>query len=380
MRLKRLVTYTLAAATLLCTASCIKDEAANAEADIISVTLPEDILTGTEIEYDLSYDETLGAYPINIEVYDGTDLTALAPEFELTPGATIEPESGSTHDFTNAVYYTVTSEDRNWQRRYAINIGYPETTEIPTTYNFETVRTVSYSTSNYYVFYEAAEGCSTLTWGSGNQGFALTGTYTADGFPTTISADGRTGNCLQLITRSTGSLGTMVNMPIASGNLFIGTFNIGNALTDALAATRFGTTFRHKPTKLTGYYKYTAGDSFYDGGSYTDQEDMFNIYALFYETSDDLQTLDGYIVKNDYEDDSMVAVAVIDNPKETDEWTYFELDFDYDRYGKTVDAAKLANGQYNISIVLASSKNGDEFKGAVGSTLLVDDMKLEYED
>ena len=167
---------------------------------------PAEMLTGTDIDYNRPYDKSLNAYPIYIEVNNGTDLTRLAPTFELTEGASIEPANGSTQNFTNPVRYTVTSEDKNWHRTYAINIHYPETKSIPTVFNFENVKTVPYNKNEYYVLYEAASGYSTLTWSSGNQGFALTGSgYTPNDFPTSISPNGRTGNCLQLITRKTGS-------------------------------------------------------------------------------------------------------------------------------------------------------------------------------
>lgn len=51
MRLKDLLTCTIG--IFLCT-SCIKDEAPNAEADIEKCILPADILSGTEIDYNLS--------------------------------------------------------------------------------------------------------------------------------------------------------------------------------------------------------------------------------------------------------------------------------------------------------------------------------------
>ena len=82
MRLKDLLTCTIG--IFLCT-SCIKDETPNAEADIEKCILPADILSGTEIDYNLPFDESLNAYPIYIEVNNGTDLTAQAPTFELTP-------------------------------------------------------------------------------------------------------------------------------------------------------------------------------------------------------------------------------------------------------------------------------------------------------
>ena len=374
MRLKDLLTCTIG--IFLCT-SCIKDEAPNAEADIEKCILPADILSGTEIDYNLPFDESLNAYPIYIEVNNGTDLTAQAPTFELTPGATINPASGTTHNFTKPVRYTTTSEDGKWHRTYAISLHYPSTTNMPTSFHFETVKKVS----NYYVFYEEAPGHATLTWASGNQGFALTGGGNSpEEYPTTISSEGRSGNCLKLVTHTTGDLGNKVGKPIAAGNLFIGKFELLNALGDALAATKFGTTFYYQPTKLTGYYKYKAGPKFYENGEYTDRKDVFNIYALFYEKDDKVQTLDGHIATNNYEHPNMVALAIIDQADavETEEWKRFELPFDYERFGKTIDLEKLAKGQYNISIILSASKNGDEFKGAPGSTLLIDDLEIEY--
>ena len=52
MKLKNLFTCTVTG-LLLCT-SCIKDEAPNAEADILSCILPAEMLTGTDIDYNLS--------------------------------------------------------------------------------------------------------------------------------------------------------------------------------------------------------------------------------------------------------------------------------------------------------------------------------------
>lgn len=43
--------------------------------------------------------------------------------------------------------------------------------------------------------------------------------------------------------KNTGSFGAGVNMPIAAGNLFIGKFDVSNALADALRATQFGLPF-----------------------------------------------------------------------------------------------------------------------------------------
>lgn len=367
---------------LLCT-SCIKDEAPNAEADILSCTLPRDILENPNIpiDVDVTFDEDINAYPIKAEVIAGTDLTKIAPEFTLTPGATITPGSSEIQDFTSPIRYVVVSEDKHWSRIYQLTITAKENPKpedpptIPTTFNFENVKQVS----DYYVFYDKGE-TKTLEWASGNEGFAWTGSGgSPDKFPTTQVNNGKDGKCLKLETMLTGPLGNMVKKPIAAGNIFIGKFNLGVAISRPLEATLFGTPFNFKPTRLVGYYKYKAGPKFYQNGEYTNKKDIFNIYAIFYEKTDNIQTIDGHIARNNYEHDNMVALAVINDPHETDQWERFSIDFDYKRYGKSIDDEKLKAGKYNISIIFASSKDGDIFEGAPGSTLLIDNVELEYE-
>lgn len=106
-----------------------------------------------------------------------------------------------------------------------------------------------------------------MEWASGNAGYAMTGVAkTADDYPTFQITDGKAGKCLSLVTRSTGFFGQIAGMPIAAGNLFIGSFDVSNAMSNPLKATKFGLPFRHVPTYLAGYYKYKAGDQFTEGG------------------------------------------------------------------------------------------------------------------
>ena len=93
-------------------ASCIKDEAPNAEADITGISFEEDVLASARFNLNPSYNDNLQAYPILVKVKEGTPLNKLSPLFELTPGATISPESGSEHDFSDGkrVKYRLGSE------------------------------------------------------------------------------------------------------------------------------------------------------------------------------------------------------------------------------------------------------------------------------
>ena len=215
-----------------------------------------------------------------------------------------------------------------------------------------------------------------VVWASGNAGYAMTGVAkTADDYPTFQIANGKNGKCLSLVTRSTGFFGGLVGMPIAAGNLFIGSFDVNNAMSNPLQATKFGLPFRHVPTYLAGYYKYKAGDQFTEGGKPVEgKRDICDIYAIMYETSVSVPTLDG---TNAFTSPNLVSMARIKDAKETDEWTYFKLPFTT-LPGKFIDKEKLTMGKYNISSVFTSSLEGDHFNGAIGSTLLIDEAELIY--
>lgn len=372
--------------TILSITSCIQEEALNTEADIESVSLPGDVLVRF-VELDAITDASNGKiHPIVLYVKKGTDVTRLAPELTLTPGATVIPQSGTVLDFSTPQSYLVTSEDGQWQRKYSIEVT--STGFTSNQYDFEHVRLGG--NGKYHIFYETDQlGIETMTWASANPGFALTD-YTLSQptqFPTYQADGGRNGSkCLTLVTRKTGSLGSSVNMPIASGNLFIGSFNLANALTNALKATQFGSQFDRIPTSLHGYYKFKAGETFYELDTSAedklkpipDRKDIFNIYAVFYESTEDNPVLDGTNVLAE-DNEQIISVAQIKDAHETDEWTEFTLPFQV-REGKSIDATKLAEGKYNLTIVFASSIRGDYFEGAPGSTLCIDEVTLNYEE
>lgn len=372
MRLKNLIACFFLGITV---ASCIQDEAPNAEADIETCTVPGDVL---------NRDAVIENDRITLIVKVGTDITTLAPQFTLTSGASVIPASGSTLDFTNPQFYEVTSEDGISKKRYEVKVTFSGVTN--TTYHFENARLDR--DGKYQIFYETdAQGKETMSWASGNPGFGLTGvTGGSDVYPTRQSPNGYQGKCLALTTRKTGSLGNLVNMPLAAGNLFLGTFDVLNALTNALTSTRFGLPFNYTPTYLKGYYKFKPGDTFYvldlSRGDklkpVPGQKDICDFYAVFYEVPSNGKPLDGTNILEE-NNPNVVSIARIDNAKETDEWTSFNLPF-IPQNGKTVDPEKLKAGLYNLAIVFSSSIRGAYFEGAPGSTLYIDEIELSYEE
>lgn len=344
--------------------ACIREEAPNAEADILSCTVPGDVLRAVP---------EIGNESVTLYVRSEVDLKSLAPEFTVTEGATIEPESKTVRDFSSPQVYTVTSEDGLWHKDYTVRCVM---SNIGTKYDFERVR-MEPKNGRFQIFYDIFSEGDTVDWGSGNAGYALTGMASSvTDYPTTQVEDGYVGKCAKLVTRSTGTFGSWVGMDLAAGNLFIGSFDVSSALTDALAATHLGKPFEQVPAYLSGYYKYKSGNRYQaNGQEVAGKRDKCDIYAIFYETDENTPYLDG---ANALTHPNLVSLARIADQKETDEWVHFNIPF-VRQAGKAVDSVKLRNGEYRLGVVFSSSINGGQFEGAVGSTLMVDEVEVTCE-
>ena len=340
MKIKTLI----ACFILACAAtSCIQDEALNSEAAI-------DACTGDDVQLaNINADSKL----INVYVNKGADLSKQKLEFVIPEGATIKindqvaGDTEATYDFSEEPHsrkFTVTSEDGQWKPVYTVNVVLAE---LPTSFNFEELL----PSNDYDIFYEFQPGTSqeiskVLQWSSGNPGF---------------------------------SFGASVKMYIAAGNLFIGTFEVGNALANPRKATNFGFQFDKRPKTLKGHYKFKAGDVYSaEGKPQEGVRDKCDIYAVMYEAENNSVMLNGDDV---FTSDKLVSLARIkpEDVVESDQWTDFEIPFEPVK-GRVIDDTKLKNGEYKLGIVFSSSVDGAYFKGAVGSTLYVDEVELICED
>ena len=59
------------------------------------------------------------------------------------------------------------------------------------------------------------------------------------------------------------------------------------------------------------------------------------------------------------------------------EWTPFEIPF---VYTKDVDLDLLEGNGYNLTVCFSSSIDGANFEGALGSTLLIDKVRIDCEE
>ena len=352
--------------------SCFGDEPEGCEADIETVTLhvahPEDyFFQMTDSMQTIYSTDSI----ITIAVRGNADVSALAPVFTLSPGASVTPASGSTQDFSQGpVVYSVTSQDGKWHRRYRVSIV-PTVITVTDTLRFDFEQyELEPVGQRFYMWPMLLDNGSTIKyWATANDGFRISmGSAKAMDYPTTPLDNAYDGAGVCLTTRSTGPFGAMANKRLAAGNMYLGTFDIKIAMSDHLHATRFGIPFADRPNTFKGYYTYQPGPTVQDfyGNPIAGRTDSADVYAVFYRNHD----AQGNEVCL-YGDD--VAVADIGYVKPTAEWTPWEVKFEY---RADVDEEQLANWGYSLTIVFSSSAGGGDFIGAIGSRLCVDKVSL----
>lgn len=317
-------------------------------------------------------------------------LDSVKLDFRLSQGAhlALATEKDAKFSAQRVVRYVVTSEDGRHQRYYTVQ--FLPAPDLGPVFSFDNPQ-LEASNHQYYVW--PLEGTQNSKnglgdfWGTGNAGFSLSNSLAKPHeYPTTSTDDARSGMAVKLTTMSTGYLGQLVGKPIAAGNLFVGTFNLQKALVDALAATQFGRPIRRKPLRFKGYYKWQPGAQYLNKsqkvvpGPSTDGSDLPQVYAVIYRNTDGegkALVLDG---SNVLTHTQVVAIAMVPNfvvtgVEKTSRWASFDVPFDY----KTeLSIPLLSKRGYSLALVFSSSKNGAQFEGALGSTLIIDDCSIDY--
>ena len=378
------IRLTIIALVITTLTSCFKDEAPNAECDITKAWIhtnnpAEMFFQPTDTAINVFYNKT----DITFTVRRKADITALAPQFEITQGATISPANGSVHDFSKGpVVYTVTSEDKQWSRQYTVSFK-PTVQIVSDTISFEFEQAEVYNDTKteatYYKWYETqADGTLLEYWSNANAGYALSKLSAAPEEYPSVSVDGYNGRSLKLTTCSTGKWGEVARRPLAAGNFFIGEFDVSQALFNTLHTTLMGRPFAKKPLKVSGMYKYKAGDVFWKYVNskiekHPEIKDRAAIYAVFYRNHDAQGNKVMLYGEDSKTNPNIVAIAEVDEIPETDTWTPFEMTF---KYLTDINKEELENQGYNLTIVFTSSTDGAYYEGAPGSTIYIDSVQL----
>lgn len=364
------------------------------------------------IGFTVRTDCTPGAYPLYLTLTPGAKAFVLSEE-----GGKTAFSNGNLVDFSEGrvTRIQIVSEDGDWSRVYRISMTPRVATNGDMYFNFNSGYFLgSMNKAQYYVWGITDENAlnglflGDPEWKNGNPGYALSkSSAPADQYPTSpVFGGGPDGSdCIKLETMTTGSLGAMARIYIAAGSLFNGSFDPKSALKSRAAAkeaTRFGTPFSHKPVRFSVDMRYEPAPSYWDEDKNVHPEifDEPDAYCVIYCNVDDegkAFILDGNnVVTSKY----IVGMARLphnytydegnnghpmyrhdlpcDTPIHglTNQWKRVELSVEY---FSELDPEILANYGYSMVIGFTSSWQGGDFRGALGSKLYIDNIKVECE-
>ena len=336
----------------------------NTEAKITDFTIDDEVITVAPVIDDAKSAIT---FKVNDEATE-EDLKALVPVIAVSEKATVTPASGVAQDFSGgkSVVYTVVAEDGT-SRKYTASIE-----GVQNIMKYSLDEWSEFDAGNSYENYWTPEPAGFLATSNGGAKM-LNGSSSAVkvGYPVMEGFSGKAAKLVTLDSRA-HALGSMA--PITSGSLFTGTFSLN--MLAPLKSTKFGIAYDKEPKLLKGVYKYKAGTNYIDGSVKPAQEglniiDECSIAAVLYEAKDAAGkdvTLTGVDINTS---EYRVAEARLKDGTDKDEWTTFELAFEY-LPEKSYDSTK----EYKLAIICSSSKEGDKFKGAANSTLIVDELEV----
>lgn len=356
----------------------------SSEAKIISFILDDDIVTEQPI---INEEEGIVTFKVSDAAVDD-DLSGMIPTIVVSSKAKITPASGVAQDFSNGkkVEYTVTAEDGT-TKKYSVFIA-----GSSDYYSFETWKSL-----NDGAFEEPDGG-----WATSNTGVWFIKTvypdvYNGD-YPVVKSEDAKDGAVgVKLITLDTkGQAGAdwgFIKIPaipkVTSGSLFLGTFETD--IQNTLNSTKFGNPYYSKPISVQFSYKYTPGAVYYTCPDPVKAEavtedpnttDECSVTAVIYEVPY-WETVDPDDANNKAYDKRLIGANLYTNTDQVIAMATFSSGVQEDykditltlNYEKDYDPTK----KYRFAIVFSSSKNGDKFSGAPGSTLIVDNVKVVAE-
>ena len=348
--------------------SCIKDEPLYREADIVDMVVEDDAFLTRGISEN----------SVQLVITDQADYTKIVPLITLSPGATVSPASGVPQDFSKGktVNYRVTAEDGVHYKDYTVTV----IEKISLRHEFEDWTTAG-STTNPYPILED------LLWANANSGVVMAmiidSSIPKGIFPTSGTTDCVSGEYAARMETLKGASKKILGntIPIFPGSIFRGSFsaNMSNPLKSLHLGVAHPKT-NGAPSLFTGFYKYTPGEVFTDkeGNEIPGRIDEMSMYAVIFKipegTPEKEKYLDGETVLiSDWvvgraewkENDPSVTLKEASNG-----FTEFSIPFIY------TEDLDFDENVYKLTIVCSSSKDGNEYMGAIGSILIVDNLEI----
>lgn len=203
-------------------------------------------------------------------------------------------------------------------------------------------------------------------WGTGNKGAATLGQ--SNSVPTDDTVDG-TGHAAKLETRFVG-IGMFGKL--AAGNIFAGEYVRTDGTNGVLS---FGRPFTQRPTRLSGYWKYSTAPISSTTSGFEDlkgRPDTCTVWIALVDLSEPLEIRTDPKNRQLFDENASYVIAFgrLQSGEDIPAYTPFVVDLDY-RSTSRVPTHILCAG--------SASKYGDFFTGGNGAVLYLDDLKLEYD-
>ncbi|NME67619.1 PCMD domain-containing protein [Flammeovirga aprica] len=304
---------------------------------------------------------------VNLDSLKTTNIT-------ISSLASVEPMVGEVQNFSDTVIYVVTAEDGskvNWKVK-----AFRQTSEIQIENSnfdswYETEVTWLFNKYTYNTPTPQSDVLTSRIWDTANRGAVAS--FVDGGNTTPQDRDG--GKYAQLES---------IKVPIyniAAASLFTGYFtdDLPPDAANPRNNTKFGITFGSRPVSFSVEYRYKPGTEYYENQNPATGDDQCDIYVILQKR------VDGQRYR--------LGTAWHRSGDAVTDWTALNLDIHYGELpagspafmGLNQNAGEEEVGfadpndiPTHILIVFSSSALGDTFTGAIGSTLDIDNFKLNY--
>ncbi len=255
----------------------------------------------------------------------------------------------------------------------------PKTVYIETLHSFDLWKKIGDESSYSLPLISENEDITKSYWASAsNAGYTILAS-SPESYPVVELVQGYKGSAAALRSIQGFYLFGMGTKLIA-GSVYTGSVNSKSLASRPLESTLFGQAWTDGiPTELKLYYQYKSGEKIIHGQNGkvpTDipTHDQGSISGVLYETTEDPSALNGNTVNND---PRIVARAykLIDPSQPAKEWK--ELSLAFEPINKEAyDQIDFSKKKYALALIFSSSARGDKYIGAVGSELLIDEVKV----
>ncbi|TAJ12402.1 hypothetical protein DMA11_13040 [Marinilabiliaceae bacterium JC017] len=306
---------------------------------------------------------------VEIEIPPGVDLNNIVlQELSLSSFATADKSEGDPLPLSEPAPINITAEDgslHTWTIKGVVATSNPQLDNSDFNQWYQ-------MPSGYY---EPGENAETTIWATGNPG-----SYTLKIIAVTPLEMTDENRAVNMQTMDNGPLAGMFGAPISAGSIFTGKFNTENIdPSNPAAAIDFGTPFAGRPQKFKLKYKYKPGPENKDKkGNVLPFDDSCDIYALLeVKSAGEIKRLATAWFRSSETKEEMTEMEA--------EFTYGPLDNSFPDYMKPKNHGFVDDGSQefilptHITFVATSSFDGDNFAGAIGSELIIDDLEFIYE-